>query len=238
MPGPIDLSAPPLPPPRRTANKPPPRGGFQAQIPRIQEISKQIFWVALVVDALLLTYLLWGLGSGGWSHQALGILSIARRAEQVQNITMVMSGLRISAFVTMASLLVCAATDEVLGYALLGVAALLYLGLPYLTVQWFEMRSYKPSITSQMLMTNFQALAWFFIMPGLALVAIDIARRLGTMAERFAIQKVNIKYGTNVDRQSGTKQKQVFLGRCWEGPFCRENIRVKCPIFLKKKGPC
>jgi hypothetical protein len=30
----------------------------------------------------------------------------------------------------------------------------------------------------------------------------------------------------------------VFLGRCWEGPFCRDHIRAKCPVFLEKRGPC
>ena len=90
-------------------------------------------------------------------------------------------------------------------------------------------------------LADFALLAWLFAVPGLIGTVIDVGQRLGEAAETAAAtQRATAKYGSGAAKQTSAqgKQKQVFLGRCWEGPFCRDNIRVKCPIYLRKRGPC
>lgn len=38
-----------------------------------------------------------------------------------------------------------------------------------------------------------------------------------------------LKYGTNIKEESD--RKNVFMGKCWQLPFCRKFVREKCPIY-------
>ena len=67
---------------------------------------------------------------------------------------------------------------------------------------------------------------------------VDLGRRMAAAADEAAVQRANAKYGAGTKKQPVSTQRKVFLGRCWEGPFCRDHIRVKCPIYLKRRGPC
>lgn len=230
----IDLTEPPLPPARRVVPKC--RRGTGS--PRLDDFARAVFKYAIIVSSLLLLYLLWGLWSGAWSHEAIFLLNAAGRQRQLDNAILVAKFLAFSLFVTVASLLVCCARAEETGYWLLGTAAFFYGGVPFLTNGVYYSRHQTASRVSSILLGDFQTLAWLFAVPGIVWATIDLARRFGDAAESAAIQRANVKYGATAARQSGGRQRQVFLGRCWEGPFCRDNIRVKCPIYLKKRGPC
>jgi len=63
-------------------------------------------------------------------------------------------------------------------------------------------------------------------------LVIDISGRVknrvktGTKADQ-------LKYGKGIKEESGVQN--VFMGKCWQLPFCRKFVREKCPIFHAKR---
>ena len=229
----IDLTEAPL--PRAPRAK---RGSRGTGLPQLDELGRRLLGVSGLACGLLLFYLLWGLLSGAWSHEALGHLSRAARARQMDNIGLVFELLQGASCVFIVSLLVCCAKSEGTGYWLLGGAAIFFEGVPLLTEQVYGFAHHSAGAASQAALKDFGSLAWYFGVPGLLWTLLDIGRRLAAAAEIAAVQRANAKYGHGVQKQPAGAQRQVFLGRCWEGPFCKDHIRAKCPIFLEKRGPC
>ncbi len=200
--------------------------------------SRRVLTVSAPICGLLVFYALFGLWSGSWSHEAMVQMPAARRQVTLANVGLVFQALEFATLVVVASLLVCCARTEGLGYWLLGLAACFYVGVPFMTAQVYAFRHFTQGAPGQAALDGFQSLAWLPAVPGALWTLVDLGRRLGEAAERSAIARVNAKYGAGTAVQKSVTQRQVFLGRCWEGPFCKDHIRVKCPIFLKKQGPC
>ena len=235
MPERIDLTEAPLPAARRPARK---GNGKGTGAPKLDEFARRVLGPAALVTILLTLYLLWGLLSGAWSHQAMGVLPLARRNEQLDNIALVFHLLQASSLVMLAALLTACAQVEGIGYWLLGAAALFYAGPSFLANQIYPLRKITASTASTTVLADFQLLAWLFAVPGAVWTIVELVRRVAAAADLAAIQRANAKYGAGTKTQPKSKQRQVFLGRCWEGPYCRDHIRAKCPIHIKRKGPC
>jgi hypothetical protein len=62
----------------------------------------------------------------------------------------------------------------------------------------------------------------------LTILVIDIALRVKTRSEQGA-KKDSLKYGKGVTEESD--RKNVFMGKCWQLPYCRKFVREKCPIY-------
>lgn len=241
MPGPIDLSQIPG---RPTAPRPSngrKGAGPSAGVVLFQEFARKAVWITLLVSILLLAYLLMGLFSGAWAKAPMHTLYNSSRADyfrQVSNIAFVFHALQLSAFLYVVCLIVIAYRDESLGYVLAVFGLIFYAGLPWLTARIYDLRLFGTDIATQTVVRDFQLLSWLFFAPGFALIVADMLRRLRTAAETAALQRVNVKYGRGIKKQVEAKHKNIFLGRCFEGPYCRPEIRVHCPIFLRKRGPC
>ena len=69
---------------------------------------------------------------------------------------------------------------------------------------------------------------------GLLALMLDIAQRIrirsmeGTRADQ-------LKFGQGVKVQEERDIRNVFLGKCWQLPFCRKFIRERCPIYHSKR---
>jgi hypothetical protein len=50
---------------------------------------------------------------------------------------------------------------------------------------------------------------------------------------RVGAKADQLKYGKGV-KEEGDKQN-VFMGKCWQLPFCRKFVREKCPIYHSKR---
>jgi hypothetical protein len=62
-------------------------------------------------------------------------------------------------------------------------------------------------------------------------IVIDLGIRMSERARRGT--KVDqLKYGKGIREEKG--KKNVFLGKCWQLPFCREFVRERCPIYHAK----
>lgn len=233
MPERIDLTEAPLPAARRPVKK-----GKGTGAPKLDDFARRVLGPAALVSFLLALYLLWGLCSGAWSHQEMGLLPAARRQLTMDNIALVFHLLQASSLLTLAALLTACAQVEGIGYWLLGAAAVFYAGPSFLASQIYPLRKMTASSASTAVLADFQLLAWLFAVPGAVWTIVELVRRVAAAADLAAIQRANAKYGAGTKTQPKSKQRQVFLGRCWEGPYCRDHIRAKCPIHIKRRGPC
>ncbi len=64
------------------------------------------------------------------------------------------------------------------------------------------------------------------------ILVVDIALRVKTRSEQGA-KKDSLKYGKGVTEESD--RKNVFMGKCWQLPYCRKFVREKCPIYHAKR---
>jgi hypothetical protein len=62
----------------------------------------------------------------------------------------------------------------------------------------------------------------------LTILVVDIALRVKQRAAQGA-KKDSLKYGKGVTEESD--RKNVFMGKCWQLPYCRKFVREKCPIY-------
>jgi hypothetical protein len=228
-------------PTRLTPGGPPtrhdaPRGTGTA----LDNYVRAILWISLIAFAISLGYLLWGLFSGAWCNPHYDNLGHAGKVKQLANIDLFFRILHISTIVALVSILFFTFRDESISYLLLTAGALFYLGIPYTFNYIFDKNNgIFPTPTSQDVVTRLQSMVWLFGVPGVVLMLVDFVRRFQDASENAAIQKANVRFGANVAEQAPSpSHRQIFLGRCWELSYCRDNVRPKCPIFLEKKGPC
>lgn len=72
------------------------------------------------------------------------------------------------------------------------------------------------------------------IMGGLSVVVLiaDIVARVKLRAQQGAKAEL-LKYGKGVKEEKDIKN--VFMGKCWQLPFCRKFVRDLCPIYHSKR---
>ena len=193
---PIDLSdALRTPPPSASA----PGGGKgrgRGNGTRLDDIARPALWIALPISALLLTYLGWGLLGGAWADPRWKQQTHPYHLLQLSNIGLVFTLMRIAAVVLVVALLICCLRDEGVGYALLGMAAVLYFGLPLLTGQIYIWQSLHETDASQVALRGMQTVALFYGVPGLIWTAWALVSASDRAAEAAAIRRANIKYAT------------------------------------------
>lgn len=63
----------------------------------------------------------------------------------------------------------------------------------------------------------------------LVIVLVDVAIRVNQRV-RTGTKADHLKYGKGIKEES--EKRNVFLGKCWQLPYCRKFVREKCPIFL------
>ena len=87
-------------------------------------------------------------------------------------------------------------------------------------------------------MRDFQLLAWLFFVPGLIWTVgpgAPVPQRGG--GRRHPARQPEVRRERQAAAQDSARIRTV-LSRCWELPYCRDNIREKCPIYVKRRGPC
>ena len=154
----------------------------------------------------MLTYLGWGLLSGAWADPAWKQQTHPYHLLQLSNIRLVIELMEIAAVVLVTALLVCCLRDEGVGYALLGMAAVLYFGLPLLTGQIYIWQSQHETNASHFALQGVQNVALFYGLPGLIWSGVGLIRRFIAAGEVAAIRRANIKYATtSAARSLGVK---------------------------------
>ncbi|MBC8066595.1 MAG: hypothetical protein H7Y17_17325, partial [Chlorobia bacterium] len=67
---------------------------------------------------------------------------------------------------------------------------------------------------------------------GIFVLVFDIANRIKLRAQQGA-KADQLKYGKGIKEESD--RQNVFLGKCWQLPYCRKFVRDKCPIYHAKR---
>jgi hypothetical protein len=129
--------------------------------------------------------------------------------------------------------------EEVLGYALLGGALLIGFGIPA-GFQQFGGEAYglTKSIALGKVYTAFATGVRLPALVGGLFIAYDVVQRLiRTVRERPTVKVEKMTFGTGAKQENADRPPRTSpLGKCWEGPFCRDFIRPHCPIFLKRQA--
>lgn len=69
------------------------------------------------------------------------------------------------------------------------------------------------------------------VVVGFFLIIGDVATRIKTRSREGA-RAEQMKYGKDVKEERDTRN--VFLGKCWQLPYCRKFVRERCPIYHAK----
>jgi hypothetical protein len=70
------------------------------------------------------------------------------------------------------------------------------------------------------------------VMVGLLMIAGDLAQRIRLRISQGARAEL-MKYGQGVREERDVKN--IFLGKCWQLPYCRKFVRERCPIYHSKR---
>lgn len=189
--------------------------------------------VALVLAFLAAGYLLLGLLSG-----QLAQFRALPRPERVR----VLANVDLARTVLIASLAVGSLTaaylwfyEEATGYVM-GLAGLLfYLGFPYGFAFFVDPDLFAGNYAARRALMAFPDAARPLLLFGGLLVLRDIGIRLIDGVRNKPVARDRMAYGKNAVEEKRPLRIAV-LGKCWEGPYCREFIRTHCPIFHARKA--
>jgi hypothetical protein len=119
--------------------------------------------------------------------------------------------------------------EEILGAIQLILAGIMYF-VPLLLAETIAGASPTPPAHNALLALQHGGIALGVI--GFVVLVVDVANRTreriqnGTRADQ-------LKYGKGVKEESD--RQNVFLGKCWQLPFCRKFVREKCPIYHSRR---
>ncbi len=66
----------------------------------------------------------------------------------------------------------------------------------------------------------------------LVVLVIDVAGKTRTRA-KVGVKADQLRFGKGVKEEKD--RQNVFLGKCWQLPYCRKYVRERCPIFHAKR---
>ncbi len=200
--------------------------------------TKKLLQLAVVALVALGGYLIYGLMSGGvgnWSS-----LDAASQARIAANIQGTIRYFNLALIVLIVTSLVLYYDEESLGYVLIVVALLLYYGVPYFvdsqmsgTVQAWESAGNVPMLA---LYGEARIAALILIVPGVGLAIYDIVRRILESSRGDRVDLTAMQYGGGTKEIAPAGEAPIgAMAACWQLPFCRESIRVRCPIYHLRK---
>lgn len=71
-----------------------------------------------------------------------------------------------------------------------------------------------------------------FAIAGLVVIIFDVISRLRTRV-KVGAKADQLKFGKGIKEERDVRN--VFLGKCWQLPYCRKFVRERCPIFHAKR---
>jgi hypothetical protein len=124
--------------------------------------------------------------------------------------------------------------ESVLGALQLMGAALLYFS-PFLLATAGVATSHGGTQDKDPIAASLDALSRGGLVLGLisaSVLAIDIAIRARTRIQQGS-KADQLRYGKGVKEE--VDRHNVFLGKCWQLPFCRKFVRERCPIYHARR---
>ncbi len=118
--------------------------------------------------------------------------------------------------------------EELLSALLLIVSGLLYFSPLILTSVGVNSSTKVAQSALAIIQTGGMALGAVAII----VLVFDVANRVRLRAQQGS-KADQLKYGKGVKEESD--RQNVFLGKCWQLPFCRKFVREKCPIYHARR---
>jgi hypothetical protein len=81
-------------------------------------------------------------------------------------------------------------------------------------------------------MTAIQQAGLVFGIISVLMTVVDVAVRIRDRSKHGA-KAEQLKYGRGIKEEA--EKQNVFLGKCWQLPFCRKFVRERCPIYHAKR---
>ncbi|MBC8142556.1 MAG: hypothetical protein H7Y38_14080 [Armatimonadetes bacterium] len=129
--------------------------------------------------------------------------------------------------------------EEVLGYLLVAGALVIGLAIPA-GFQQFGGEAF--AVTKSVALTAvYKAFLAGVLLPaavGGLLIGYDVLQRIvKVIRERPVVTPDSMTFGAGAKPENTERPPRTsILGKCWEGPFCRDFIRPHCPVFLKRQA--
>jgi hypothetical protein len=192
--------------------------------PQFYGIAVLVMNVAFAVAGLALLYLLYGIFSGQLAvadpKRVLSLVAMARTLFAVG----VAVGTFCAAFITY--------NEESSGYIILGSAAAIGIGIP---VAYSTVGGNMSGLGVRAALAALQAGVLVPAVVGGFLVARDVVLRMKDAFTKKAIDQKKMSFGSEAEKER-LPLRTSLMAKCWEGPYCREFIRVHCPIFVARQA--
>lgn len=120
--------------------------------------------------------------------------------------------------------------EEILGAIQLMVAAALYFAPLYLPSVIGSANSSSPAYGGAIGAIQHGGMIYGILAIGVTLV--DVLTRVRTRV-KVGVKADQLKYGKGVKEEQD--RQNVFMGKCWQLPYCRKFVRERCPIFHAKR---
>ncbi len=191
------------------------------------DILAKVFIIALIVTVGAFGYLLYGLFSGALA-QANTTHEI--RLHAIQLVQSTSNILNISLLVTLGCGVLLFYENEATAIIMLVVAAFLAFGLQFL-LDYLGSQSGNlvNGDAAKATMQEIKQSATFIGVPGVLLFLWNMIQRIRDA--RMGVDLANMNYGKDVAQEEVRGALIGAFAKCWQLPFCREGIRVKCPIY-------
>lgn len=202
--------------------------GGKSVAPTLFALAGVAMNLAFVVAGASFAYLLYGLFFG---LNDFGTWEAGRQRQMVGNLNLAGNGLFLGLVV---AALCCALVywfEEMAGYLLLIGAAALGIGIPLVFPQLGG--STEPNRGIHLTLSVFPRAALVPGVIGALLVVRDVVAKLASALQKRSLDAGQMEFGKGAQKEDRPVRTSI-LGKCWEGPYCREFVRIHCPIYIKR----
>jgi len=203
----------------------------------LDDPASGLFAICSIVFLVGLGYLLWGMWSGAFaSPNWTTVYTHDDRARAFANISLAGNIMWWVLSIATLMFLFLFYHEEYCGYSLLAGGIFLQVAVPYITTALYGFMNLVPSGATTNIFGLLQAQSWVIGIPGLILTLFNIYRATVSGLEEAKVKRKHLQFGQKAINDP--KPRSQFLGPCWNLPYCKDSIRGKCPIYIKKQGPC
>ena len=198
--------------------------------PTVFSIATMVMIVAFFAAGLAALYLIYGVFTKQLANveslpppdraRVLGVVSLATQV--------LTAGLAVGTLAMSILLFI----EETTGYIILGAAIAVGFGIQ------FAFQTFGGTIAGEGMQRAFAAFQTASLLPaafGALLVGWDVFKRYKSALTAKEINVDQLTFGSEARAERLPMRTSIFA-KCWEGPYCRESIRVHCPIFQERKS--
>jgi hypothetical protein len=194
--------------------------------------------IAALAVLVSLVYLLYALFSPAGFLSSPERFTPAQQASIADKVRWACQALMVGTVFLLCSLVYRSRAFPEVGYAQALFGLILFFGGPWLVET--ALGGASPTWVARDVVRTFRALGALCLAAGAVYALLDVADRLRTRRPRQRTKAAILTSPKKV-RQAVEAQgppRDLFLGKCWNLPSCRPQIRPHCPVFQRHQGPC